>query len=119
MHNLSVPSHRLAVKKVRLVLYLERFMSARSEPDSLHNTCYICRFNGIDYIGLKYLSSEEKLSFDLSVAMVNYRTPNLVTDYLESLLPELQGVNSRVVIVDNNSRDNSFAIIQKWLTENF
>ncbi|MDC1288214.1 glycosyltransferase, partial [Gammaproteobacteria bacterium] len=64
------------------------------------------------------MSSEEKFRFNLSVVMVNYRTPNLVTDCLESLLPELHGVDSRVVIVDNNSGDNSFGIIQKWLTQN-
>ena len=93
-------------------------MLARFESNWWHDTCYFCTFTGIDYIGLKHLPSEEKLNFDLSVVMVNYRTPNLVTDCLESLLPELQGVNSRVVIVDNNSRDNSFDIIQKWLTEN-
>ena len=53
----------------------------------------------------------------LSIVIVNYKTPNLVTDCLESLLPELEGVDARVIIVDNNSGDNSCDIIHAWLAE--
>ena len=49
--------------------------------------------------------------------IVNYRTPNYVTDCLATLLPELADLNARVVIVDNNSADNSPDIIEEWLEQ--
>lgn len=54
----------------------------------------------------------------LSIVIINYRTPKLVTDCLESLLPELSPIDSRVVVVDNFSNDNSPNIIKEWLSEN-
>ena len=54
----------------------------------------------------------------LSVVIVNYRTPNLVIDCLVTLLPELQGLDARVVIVDNHSLDDSATVIRKWLAVN-
>jgi GT2 family glycosyltransferase len=49
--------------------------------------------------------------------IVNYKTPKLVTNCLEKLLPELMGIESRVVVVDNNSADNSCEIIRDWIKE--
>lgn len=54
----------------------------------------------------------------LSVIIVNYRTPQLVIDCLASLLPELQGLDARVVVVDNHSLDNSPEVIREWLEAN-
>lgn len=54
----------------------------------------------------------------LSIIIVNYRTPNLVTACLESLLPEISMLNARIIIVDNKSDDNSAEIIRAWLEEN-
>lgn len=51
----------------------------------------------------------------LSVVIVNYRTPKLVTECLSSLLPEINAINARVVVVDNNSNDNSIEVIGTWL----
>lgn len=51
----------------------------------------------------------------LSIVIINYRTPNLVTDCLQSLLPEIEGIDARVVIVDNKSDDNSLEIIGQWI----
>lgn len=53
----------------------------------------------------------------LSVVMVNYRTPDFVIGCLTTLLPELEAIDARVVIVDNHSADNSPEIIRTWLTE--
>ena len=52
----------------------------------------------------------------LSIVIVNYRTPILVIDCLETLLPELPGLRAKVVVVDNNSGDDSPGIIRNWLT---
>ena len=51
----------------------------------------------------------------LSVVIVNYRTPHLVLDCLATLLPELNGINARAVVVDNHSGDDSAEVIRAWL----
>ncbi len=38
-------------------------------------------------------------------------------DCLVSLLPEIGGVDAKVVVVDNASLDNSFALIESWVKE--
>ena len=52
----------------------------------------------------------------LCVVIVNYKTPQLVIDCLETLLPELVELDARVAIVDNDSGDNSIDVIGEWLT---
>lgn len=52
----------------------------------------------------------------LTIIIVNYRTPKLVTECLTSLLPEINGIDARVVVVDNHSDDNSPELIRAWLT---
>lgn len=56
--------------------------------------------------------------YSLSCVIVNYRTPNLVLDCLASLLPELIGMNAKVVVVDNHSGDDSPDVIRAWLAKN-
>ncbi|MGA7749990.1 MAG: glycosyltransferase family 2 protein [Gallionella sp.] len=51
----------------------------------------------------------------LSCVIVNYRTPHLVLDCLASFLPELNGMDARVVVVDNHSGDDSPEVIRAWL----
>jgi N-acetylglucosaminyl-diphospho-decaprenol L-rhamnosyltransferase len=51
----------------------------------------------------------------LSIVIVNFRTPKLVTECLRSFLADLDGVNARVVVVDNQSGDGSPEIISAWL----
>lgn len=53
----------------------------------------------------------------LSIVIVNFRTPDFVIDCLTTLLPELDGLEVRVVIVDNNSADNSPDIIRAWMRQ--
>ena len=55
----------------------------------------------------------------LSIVIVNYKTPQLVIDCLESLLPELEllaekSAEPRVVVVDNASGDESMLQLQQW-----
>jgi len=52
----------------------------------------------------------------LSIVIVNYRTPELVTECLASLLPEINGTDAHIVVVDNRSNDNSPELICTWLT---
>ncbi|MDO8413345.1 MAG: glycosyltransferase family 2 protein [Gallionellaceae bacterium] len=53
----------------------------------------------------------------LSIIIVNFRTPGFVIDCLETLLPDLDRVDAKVVIVDNHSADDSAEIIQAWLMQ--
>lgn len=50
----------------------------------------------------------------LLIVIVNYQTPQLVVDCLQSLQPEIQSLaNIRVVVADNDSRDGSVVILQR------
>jgi len=57
----------------------------------------------------------DKTPLDLLVVIINYKTAKMTCECLESLLPELSGLNSRVVVVDNDSQDNSVRFIQNWI----
>lgn len=59
----------------------------------------------------------EDIQYDLSVVIVNFRTPTFVTECLATLLPELRGLNAGVVVVDNHSEDGSAETIDQWLKE--
>lgn len=49
---------------------------------------------------------------DLSIIIVNYKTPQLILDCLASLYTYTQGITFEVIIVDNQSADDSQIIIQ-------
>ncbi len=51
----------------------------------------------------------------LSIVIINFRTPKLVTKCIASVLPELENLDSRVVLVDNYSQDSSVQDIRHWL----
>jgi len=51
----------------------------------------------------------------LAVVVINYKTADLVMQCLESLLPQLVGLDARVVVVDNCSQDNSVTRLRRWL----
>jgi GT2 family glycosyltransferase len=53
----------------------------------------------------------------LTIVIINYKTPQLVIDCLGTLLPETAELNAKVVVVDNASKDNSCDIIQQWISE--
>ena len=51
------------------------------------------------------------------VSIINYKTPELTTACVESVLVALAKVEGEIVIVDNASEDGSVEIIQDWLSE--
>lgn len=55
---------------------------------------------------------------DITVVIINYRTSGMIVDCLETLLPDLDGVSSRIVIIDNASNDGSPDVIEDWLSKN-
>lgn len=56
--------------------------------------------------------------YELAIVIINYKTPQLVIDCLESVIPELTDLNAKIVIVDNHSNDNSCEEIQQWVDQN-
>jgi len=56
--------------------------------------------------------------FDLAIIIINYKTPQLTVNVLQSLLDELDITTMKVVIVDNNSRDDSLEILEEWISHN-
>jgi len=58
-----------------------------------------------------------KKQFELAVVIINYKTPQLVIDCLDSLRSELPALNTKVVVVDNASNDNSCELIQEWINK--
>jgi len=64
------------------------------------------------------MSIVKQKKHQLLVVIINYKTPELVTDCLASLLPELKGIQAKVVVVDNASQDDSCLLIRNWIAEN-
>lgn len=54
----------------------------------------------------------------LSIVILNYRTPGLVVDCLESLVAEARELRAKVVVVDNCSGDDSVEKISSWIDSN-
>ncbi|MEQ1484727.1 glycosyltransferase family 2 protein [Methyloglobulus sp.] len=54
------------------------------------------------------------MPYNLCIVIVNYKTPQLLLDCLESLLPELED-NWVIAVVDNASNDNSVTIVENWI----
>jgi GT2 family glycosyltransferase len=59
---------------------------------------------------------EHSKVYDLSVVIINFRTPGHVIDCLKTLLPEVAGMSAKIVVIDNHSGDESPGIIQTWLS---
>jgi N-acetylglucosaminyl-diphospho-decaprenol L-rhamnosyltransferase len=55
--------------------------------------------------------------YQLAVVVINFRTPELTINCLKSLDPELKGLNACVVLVDNNSADESIDKIEQYIKE--
>lgn len=55
---------------------------------------------------------------DLAIIIINYKTPHLTGNVLQSLSGELDITTMKVVIVDNNSRDDSLEILEEWISYN-
>ena len=50
--------------------------------------------------------------YDLAVVVINFRTPELTINCLNSLEPEIRGLNACIVLVDNKSADGSIEQIE-------
>jgi GT2 family glycosyltransferase len=50
---------------------------------------------------------------DVSIVIVNYNTVNLIIDAVNSIIHKTQNVAYEIIVVDNNSSDNSKAILDK------
>lgn len=61
--------------------------------------------------------SGPRLKAHLGVVIINYRTPALVEDCLNSLGPQLEGADARVVVVDNCSADGSADRLARFLSD--
>lgn len=57
------------------------------------------------------------VDWHLLVVIINYRTPKLVCDALSSLERELDHTEAHVVVVDNNSGDNSCEFINQHISK--
>lgn len=55
---------------------------------------------------------------ELAIVIINYKTPNLVIDCLQSLETEINSLEHQVIVVDNASGDNSLLEIEAAITEN-
>ena len=53
----------------------------------------------------------------LAVVIINFRTPDLVADCLQSLLGQLDPSKHAVVVVDNASDDGSVARLEQWIAD--
>ncbi|MGL6140531.1 MAG: glycosyltransferase family 2 protein, partial [Planktothrix sp.] len=61
-------------------------------------------------------SSVEKVR--LAIVIINYRKPQLVIDCLKSLQNQVELEHDRVIIVDNDSGDNSVELLQQTIIDN-
>lgn len=60
----------------------------------------------------------QRTSYLLAVVIINYRTPRLTVNCLETLIPELNELSAKVIVVDNASQDNSCTYIEDWIKQN-
>ncbi|MDJ0843730.1 glycosyltransferase family 2 protein [Crocosphaera sp.] len=54
---------------------------------------------------------------DLAIVIINYRTPQLVIDCLQSLQPQIDSSRHRVMLVDNDSGDDSVPILEQAIKD--
>ncbi|MEY4860818.1 MAG: hypothetical protein RL059_517 [Bacteroidota bacterium] len=52
---------------------------------------------------------------DLSIIIVNYKTPSITVDCIESIYKQNSTLNFEIIVVDNDSQDNS----ETFVTEKF
>lgn len=53
----------------------------------------------------------------LLAVTINYKTPEMTMDAVRALMPELSGISSKVIIVENDSQDGSYDKIDAALKE--
>jgi GT2 family glycosyltransferase len=61
--------------------------------------------------------ASEGRQLELCVVVVNYRTPKMVLDCLETLLAQVRELRGRIALVDNASADDSVERFSSWIRE--
>ncbi len=56
-----------------------------------------------------------EINFLLAIVVINFRTPQKTIECLASLLPQVQGAEYKVIVIDNSSGDDSCQAISNWL----
>lgn len=56
-------------------------------------------------------------NMDVSIIIVNYKTPELVVECIRSIREKTTGISYEIIIVDNDSKDNSLEIFSTELEE--
>jgi hypothetical protein len=51
---------------------------------------------------------------DVSIIIVNYKTPQLCIDCINSVFEKTQGIDYEIIVVDNDSQDNSIQILSDY-----
>ncbi|MEE9429062.1 MAG: glycosyltransferase family 2 protein [Paracoccaceae bacterium] len=51
----------------------------------------------------------------IAVSIINFRTPELTQKCVLSVLQDMEGIDGKIVIIDNHSGDGSAEIIQAWI----
>jgi GT2 family glycosyltransferase len=54
---------------------------------------------------------------DLSIIIVNYKTPSITVDCIESIYQQNSTLNFEIIVVDNDSQDNSEAFVTEKFSE--
>ena len=54
---------------------------------------------------------------DLSIIIVNYKTPSITVDCIESIYKQNSTLNFEIIVVDNDSQDNSEAFVTEKFSE--
>src|SRR4051812_2128558 len=57
------------------------------------------------------------MPFDLSIIIVNYKSPSLILDCIKSIKEQTVNIGCEIIVVDNFSEDNSRDIICKSYPE--
>jgi N-acetylglucosaminyl-diphospho-decaprenol L-rhamnosyltransferase len=72
----------------------------------------------IDFKRKLWLKDGVRAQAELAVIVVNFRTPDFVIQCVSSLLPELEQIDAKILVVDNHSADDSVDRIETWLLGN-
>lgn len=56
--------------------------------------------------------------YNLAIIIINYKTPELVKSVLESLKTEIDPAYMQVILVDNDSNDESINYLNGWIQQN-
>lgn len=66
---------------------------------------------------MPYLNKQQQI-IDVSIIIVNYKTINLLTAAVDSIIAKSIDISYEIIVVDNNSGDNSAQIIQERYNQN-